>query len=102
MILPDNFNDARPVRRNVFRDGHVHVRAEMCSTCIFRPGNLMHLRAGKVREMVDGAKANGTSIVCHQTLNSDEQAVCRGFFDRHTTDALELAVALNKVREVSE
>jgi hypothetical protein len=88
-------------RHNVYRDGHVHVRREMCSTCIFRPGNLMFLPAGRVRRMVDEAKAEGTSIICHQTLEADN-AVCRGFFDRHRTVSLGLAVALGKVREVSE
>jgi len=60
----------------------LRVCAEMCSTCIFRPGNLMRLRPGRVREMVDTSVRNDAAIPCHQTLG-DEHAVCRGFFDRY-------------------
>jgi hypothetical protein len=91
------------VKHNVFRDGHVHVCAQMCSTCVFRPGNVMSLEAGKLREMVDGAITNETAIICHQTIpeaGGEEQAVCRGFFDRYRTAALMLAVELAVIREV--
>jgi hypothetical protein len=63
------------------------VLAEMCSTCIFRPGNLMRLRPGRLRGMVRDALAGGGFITCHATLPySDPEAkpaVCRGFFDRY-------------------
>lgn len=71
----------------------------MCATCIFRPGNLMHLRAGRVREMIDDALAHDSAIVCHSTLDADH-AVCRGFFDRHQTLPLRLAVVTERIREV--
>jgi hypothetical protein len=59
----------------------------MCSTCVFRPGNLMMLRAGRLREMVDGSIAQDASIPCHKTLVG-QRAVCRGFWDRHQRDTL--------------
>ena len=68
------------------RDG-LRVCADLCSTCIFRPGNLMDLRAGRVRAMVDGAKADDSAIVCHATLDG-ARAVCRGYWDRHQRDTL--------------
>jgi hypothetical protein len=88
------------VKHNAYRDGRVHVCREMCSSCIFRPGNLMQLKAGRVRGMIDEAKANDAAIVCHQTLDSDN-AVCRGFFDRYPTAPLRLAMALGVVDEVT-
>ena len=63
------------------KDG-LRVCAGECSTCIFRPGNLMTLRPGRVRNMVDQAVAADSFISCHKTLEG-EQAVCRGFYDRH-------------------
>jgi hypothetical protein len=84
---------------NAFRDEHVHVCEDMCSTCIFRPGNLMHLQRGRVRQMIDEAVGNDSAIVCHKTLDGDN-AVCRGFFDRMETIPLRLAVALDRVRFV--
>ena len=68
-------------------DDGLRVCADMCPTCIFRPGNLMHLRPGRVRRMVDQALADDSAIVCHDTLHGSE-AVCRGFFDRHHADTL--------------
>lgn len=84
---------------NIYRDGHVHVQREECSTCIFRKGNVMHLHAGRVRNMVDEAIAAESCIVCHQTLDGDG-AVCRGFYDRYQTPPLQIAELLGVVREV--
>jgi hypothetical protein len=70
----------------VFRDGYVHVLDRQCDTCIFRPGNLMRLRKGRVKEMVEGATRNDSCIPCHSTLYSGQEAVCRGFFDRYAVN----------------
>ena len=78
-----------------YRDGRVHVLGEMCATCVFRPGNLMALRAGRLRGMVDNALRDDSAITCHSTLYRDDvqPAVCRGFFDRHAADVLPLRAA---------
>jgi len=70
---------------------------EMCETCIFRPHNLMHLQPGRVRSMVDEATANEGAIVCHKTLDQKRHAVCRGFFDHHKTQLLQVAERLGYV-----
>ena len=71
-------------RHEVYRDGEVHVLAEECATCIFRPATrpVDGARvAGMVRETMDEP---GASVVCHSTLYRDDvrHAVCRGWFDR--------------------
>lgn len=83
----------------VFRDGKVHVKRRMCDTCIFRPGNLMNLEPGRVEGMVADATSDDGCIPCHKTLG-DEPAVCRGFFDRHRTQTLQIAERLGYVEEV--
>ena len=88
-------------RRRIFREGRVHVCARMCGTCIFLPGNRMSLAAGRVEGMVREAHAEGTAIVCHETLAGGGQAVCRGFFDKHPTSVLQVAFRLGYVREVN-
>lgn len=65
----------------------LHVCRERCSTCIFRPGNLMQLRPGRVRSMIDESLAGDGAISCHKTLDG-QQAVCRGFYDLHARDTL--------------
>ena len=90
-------------RRNTFRDGKVQVMGKMCTTCIFRPGNLMSLEDGTVERMVNRCLESDDTIPCHSTLGSDG-AICRGLFDRHGRDIMpiRLAVAMQVLEEVEE
>jgi hypothetical protein len=76
----------------------VRVLKEMCGTCIFRAGNLMHLNEGRREDMEQGAVANNSVIPCHDTLPygphaNVEQAVCRGFWGRHRNSVYPLRLA---------
>lgn len=71
----------------------MHVVRDMCSTCIFRAGNLMHLAEGRRDQLVRESIAENVAIVCHSTLNTGENAVCRGFFDHHADDTACLLLA---------
>jgi hypothetical protein len=65
--------------------------SRQCETCIFRAGNPMRLRAGRLREMVAGALQQGSQgVICHDTLSYGENpdfggALCRGFYDGYGT-----------------
>lgn len=88
----------------VYSDGKVHVMSEKCSTCIFRPGNLMNLQPGRVKGMVDSSIDDGAGITCHKTIHgqAEQEATCRGFYDsyRDQVPALAVASALNMIEEV--
>jgi hypothetical protein len=87
---------SRPRKRGVFRNGHVHVQARMCSTCIFRPGNLMHLEPGRVEHLTRQALRKDSCIPCHQTTygsRREGEAICRGYWDRHRNDVFPLRLA---------
>ena len=75
----------------------VHVMAKRCETCIFRSGNLMRLQPHRVKEMVQQAVGNDSAIISHKTLDTDQNAVCRGFFDRFPTQPLQVAQRLEMV-----
>jgi hypothetical protein len=84
---------------NCFREGRIHVKSQMCKTCIFRP-NGFHLEPGRLETMVSGAIKNKSAIVCHSTLKElkgKDNAVCRGFFDRYKTPPLVLAGAMGLI-----
>jgi hypothetical protein len=66
---------------NVYRNGRVHVLTKRCATCVFRPGNLMSLSPGRLRDLIDDNREADSALTCHETLMIDEQAICRGFFD---------------------
>lgn len=85
---------------NVYRDGKVHVMAQKCKTCIFRPGNLMHLSPGVVAGMRRQADQDGGCIPCHSTLHLPDEAVCRGYYDRAASWPLRMAAAAGIVVEV--
>ncbi len=82
---------------DVYRGGKVHVQASKCSTCIYRPGNLMKLQEGRKDSMQAEAIEGGGVIPCHQTIEAysgerGAESVCRGFFDVAKHEGL-LAVA---------
>jgi hypothetical protein len=88
-------------RHAIFVDGRIAVMGTRCPTCIFRPGNLMHLDPGVVERMVADATERESTIVCHSTLDLDRQAACHGFVDRHATLPLRLGYAYDVVDEVT-
>jgi len=70
--------------------------SRQCATCIFRAGNPMSLAAGRLRDLVDQARTEGSFIICHETLPYADPppgvrpAICRGFHDRYDTAALQI------------
>lgn len=87
--------------------GRPRVLAQMCATCVFRPGNVMRLQPGRLKVMVDESVANGAWITCHETLPygihpDAEQAICRGFYETHghRSWGVRLAEALGGLVEV--
>lgn len=92
---------ARTKRKKIYRDGKIHVCAEKCPTCIFRPGNIMRLDPGRLKGMIGLSLKRGAGIICHDTDGKDE-AMCRGFFDLHKDDVpgLRLGIALEMIQEV--
>ncbi|MZG16172.1 hypothetical protein GTY44_22235, partial [Streptomyces sp. SID5914] len=61
--------------------GAVRLCSRRCDTCIFHPGNLMHLEPGRVTDMVSHARETEGHVVCHKTLGTDIPAICRGYAD---------------------
>jgi hypothetical protein len=78
-----------------------------CSTCILRPSDKMHLGPEQTAAFVRRALAEGTYVVCHQTLTYGDNpdfgpAICRGFFDAfaNRSPALRLLRAFGRLIEV--
>jgi len=91
------------------------VMAERCATCIFRPGNLMHLAEGRLADIVRHNTAHDAHLVCHQdeefifAKDDGEEAVealerpgvvCRGWYDQYDSRAIRLAKHWNLVEFV--
>ncbi|MCK7627261.1 hypothetical protein MUU72_29905 [Streptomyces sp. RS10V-4] len=72
----------------------VRVCQDRCTTCIFRPGNLMNLAPGRVANMVNRAVADEGHIVCHKTLGTTAPAICEGFAKHPRGRAASLALRL--------
>jgi hypothetical protein len=87
-----------------FVNGKVHVRRTQCPTCVFRPGNLMDLKEGRVKQMIDEAVRNDSCIPCHSHLHQGQriEPVCRGFYDRHATLPIRLAQVMGLIEWVDE
>ncbi|WP_371517626.1 hypothetical protein [Kitasatospora sp. NBC_01300] len=87
--------------------GEVRVLARLCDTCIYRPGNLMNLTPGRVRQLAAEALTANGHIVCHSTLPAlappgTKGAICRGFANAHGNAilALRIAAAFGRIVEV--
>lgn len=84
------------------------LMSEMCTTCVFRPGNLMHLRPGRLKQLIQqntGPEAQG--LHCHQTLEYGGhpgfgRAFCRGFYDQfgHLANYIRICERLGGFTEV--
>lgn len=59
----------------------------------------MRLEPGRLTGMIEEAVHDDTAIICHSTLygQSDQEAVCHGFFTRHSTIPLRLAQAMGVI-----
>jgi hypothetical protein len=62
----------------------LHVMADRCRTCVFRPGDLMHLGPGRLREIVEANMAAEAALTCHSTLLYGQEsrlppAICNGY-----------------------
>jgi hypothetical protein len=89
----------------IFRDGKVHVIGKECDQCAFSPNRIIpgSRVAGIVRDTKD---ESGASFVCHKTTikGGDEDAVCRGWYDRFadTDPIFAMARALGAIEFVRE
>ncbi|WP_067469743.1 hypothetical protein [Nocardia amamiensis] len=81
-------------RAIVYSDNQVRVCEDKCTTCIFRPENLMMLRPGRRAQMVREAIRNEGHITCHSTLDQERSAICRGFADLPAAQQRSLALRL--------
>lgn len=92
---PDCDDEAAPP--SCLSPSGLRVQREQCSTCIFRPGNLMHLHSGRLKDMVDSVTRDDTYVVCHQTLSEPLGAVCKGSFDTVRSTPVQIAERLGFV-----
>lgn len=74
--------------------GMTRLCAERCATCILRPGGIA-LAPGRLQRFIAEARSAESYVVCHETLPDVapagvRPAVCRGFYDRYSTNALRI------------
>ena len=76
---------------DIFRDGEVHVLADLCGSCIFKPHH-RPVEGQRVAELIRGTRdEDGATVPCHQTLygQTEQNAICRGWWDRfHDRDPI--------------
>jgi len=81
----------------------VRIMREMCSTCIFRPGNRMHLAPGRVGSMLASVRATDSYVPCHKWLGTGiPGAICRGSDNAHEGQLARMARRMEMLYEVDE
>jgi hypothetical protein len=101
-VIDTDDDDAQPTtaRTDVHGpDGKMNVCAVECSTCIFNttPANVLHLRPGRLRQLIESCRRRDTYVVCHSTMDTAQPAVCRGFFDRFSSNAIRIFGRLDAI-----
>jgi hypothetical protein len=86
--------------------GRPRLLSEQCATCVYRPGNPMQLRRGRLKQMTQAGIAGG-GVTCHDTLTYGAHpdfgpALCRGFYDNygHQTNLIRIYERLGGFDEV--
>lgn len=98
---PEEDEDDYTYRKNgVLHADGMQICEQQCSTCIFRPGNKMHLSPGRLAEMVKSVKDDDGYVVCHKTLDWETGAICRGSYDRIYTTPIQMAERMQFIRWV--
>ncbi|MER7894278.1 hypothetical protein ABTX15_31175 [Micromonospora sp. NPDC094482] len=92
---PDETDVRQPLSVGDPALGKSRLLSRQCDTCIFAPGNRMHLTAGRLRDLVTETRERESFVVCHDTLPhykypNAKPAICRGFADRYRTQGLQL------------
>lgn len=91
--------------RKSYRDGRIHVMADKCSTCVFRPGNLMRLAPGRLADLIETNLAADTAFACHQTIYQEavDEVICHGYHDSYgdCVTALRMARAMGLIQWVT-
>jgi hypothetical protein len=86
--------------------GLSRLLSEQCGTCILRRGGLASLVPDGTRAIVAAALAEGSFVICHDTLTYGPHpgygpAICRGFFDAHASRSRDLML-LRACRRLAE
>jgi hypothetical protein len=86
---------------DIFRDNRVHVLADLCSSCIFKPHH-RPVEGARVAELVrDTRDEAGATVPCHKTLygQTEHNAICAGWWQRfaHRDPILGMAIAMDIV-----
>lgn len=90
--------------RNVHRpeDNKPRLCSRMCNSCILRPRGKgqIPLRADRVAEVIGSAVQRDSYVICHATLGTGASAICRGFYDRYSTNYLRVMGRLGGFVEI--
>lgn len=77
--------------------GKSRLCSTMCGTCLFKPpkkGRLLGITNRRVKGIIDEAVRSDSYIVCHATIGTPTPAICRGFYERYSTNALRIMARL--------
>lgn len=90
--------------------GKPRMLREQCATCVGRPGNLMRLKEGRLKELVRrNSGPHSLGLVCHETIDYEQgeapdyggdQAFCRWFYETYGSNFQRVSERLGGFAEV--
>ena len=72
----------------------VKVYDQRCQTCVFWPGNRMHLNPGRLADLVKHNRAASAALECHTSTHGrmPQTVLCRGYLDAYGDETTSVQV----------
>lgn len=74
------------------------VHAAQCDQCLFSKGKIVS--DARRREILQDCAAKDKHFICHKGSLIGQELVCRGFFDRFTSQLIRIAGRMNFIKFV--
>ena len=75
------------------------VMDKCCGQCLYSKNKIVSSK--RKREILEGCKRSDTHFSCHKSTIVGEDVVCRGFYERESTNMIRIAGRLGMIDIVS-
>lgn len=76
----------------------LEVKKEQCNQCLFSNNRIVSKE--RMKSIIKGCQQKDTHFECHKGTLEGKNIVCRGFFDRMTSQMIRIAGRLNMIEFV--
>lgn len=76
----------------------LEVKKKCCNQCLFSKNKIVSDERKK--EIITGCLQEDSHFVCHKATIENKEVVCRGFYEKHTSQMIRISQRLGAVKFV--